>query len=69
MTAILPEDSMPHTVLVSLYSVVGLVCVGALCLLALRAGRSWRSRLYVGALAAAFTGVTAAIAAYWATLA
>lgn len=59
---------MPHTVLVSLYSAVGLVCVGALCLLALLAARSWRSRLYVGSLTAMFTGETAAIAAYWATL-
>ena len=59
---------MPHTVLVSLYSAVGLVCIGVLCLPLLLAAGSWRLRLYTGSLTAVFTGETAAIAAYWATL-
>jgi hypothetical protein len=59
---------MPHTVLVSLYSALGLGCVAVFCLLALLAARSWRMRLYVGSLTAIFTGETAAIAAYWAAL-
>ena len=63
-----PEDSMPHTLLVSLYSAVGLVCIGVLCLPPLLRAGSWRLRLYTGSLTAVFTGETAAIAAYWATL-
>ena len=59
---------MPHTVLVSLYSAVGLVCLGALCLRPLLAAGSWRLRLHVGSLTALFTAETAAIAAYGATL-
>lgn len=59
---------MPHTVLVSLHSAMGLVCVGVLCLLALLAARSPRMRRYVGFLTVIFTGETVAIGAYWATL-
>ena len=59
---------MPHTVLVSLYSAVGLVSIGVLGLPPLLAAGSWRLRLYTGSLTAMFAGETAAIAAYWATL-
>lgn len=55
---------MPHTLLVSLYSAVGLVCIGVLCLPPLLTAGSWRLRLYIGSLTAVFTGETAAIAAY-----
>lgn len=58
---------MPHTVLVSLYSAVGLVCIGVICLPLVATG-PWRLRLYAGALTAMFVGVTAAVAAYWAYL-
>lgn len=58
---------MPHTVLVSLYSAVGLACIGVICLPLVATG-SWRLRLYGGALTALFAGVTVAVAAYWASL-